>query len=147
MAVLPIPSTFAFQPVVASVRPVIQRDLSPSFPKSLSHDTFHPVISKGSFQYQMDKLYNNGQPLNLGQKIATALIHGYQAVTRATLYKLLGNPCDYMHHGALSCSEFTLIAIQQYGALQGIRLGAARMLGITEYSDPFERAMLQRLQA
>jgi putative component of membrane protein insertase Oxa1/YidC/SpoIIIJ protein YidD len=67
-------------------------------------------------------------PLTKAQRWATWMIRRlYQGTTRNTVYKWFGNPCQYKKQGNLSCSEYTLLLIQQCGLGHGVREGWRRI--------------------
>lgn len=68
---------------------------------------------------------------SLLRRLFLAPINAYQWVTQNTVYRWLGNRgmdvCLYRKNGMFSCSEYTKLAIREYGVLKGIWAGTRRI--------------------
>lgn len=62
--------------------------------------------------------------MNIFKKITIAPIKVYQKIIRP----IMPSACVFHAHGCLGCSDYAIAAIQKYGPIKGVLIGAARIL-------------------
>lgn len=109
---------------------------APSRQGQVSQDVF----DLNHVQYDPNKVYAETGKLSLFQKLCTFLIKNvYHPLTRGKygIYKIIPIRCMFKEAGKLSCSEFTLAAIQQLGPVRGIFQGLYRILRCNPINSVF----------
>ncbi|MBK8191045.1 MAG: membrane protein insertion efficiency factor YidD [Vampirovibrionales bacterium] len=85
-----------------------------------------------SFAGAATRLAPERQKPSLIRRAFLAPINAYQWITQNTIYRWMGNRgfdlCLYRKNGMFSCSEYTKLAIGEYGPLKGIWAGAKRIV-------------------
>ena len=71
------------------------------------------------------------KPPSVMGRVATSMINGYQWVTQNTIYPVLSklglDVCLHRKAGLYSCSEYTKLAVQEYGPVKGSWYGLKRL--------------------
>lgn len=118
------PQPFAIWPSNASGFATPQGPLASQKPDLFQSVNPHSKTGVGSDHFTISPDVVPWESLNIGQKFACTIIHGWQVLSQATLYKWLGHSVCVM---SPTCSHYGYEAIQRHGLLKGSQLTLSRI--------------------